>query len=396
MLKNVRDNEAQERASKDAAMEQVAREKQLLRENVFAKAEKHGEVIGTSSKCMRDIEDAALQTDNSLALLRQERALAFASLQVCKRRIQLRDRRPKSELVQDAVSDALDREKKMLETSREDFLQMEDDGRKISEDLLKTRAHLSQDTGERRLVMKHDQQSLKPHVNNPHSQVEPRQPPSVCDGQSRTMLDETFKLLERASQHRQKTNALVLRVKDDSKKAVINTEDCLEKRTDELAALEKTLKEHMTSAESAISIAERSLDKSDKRLEPNDTAKKEKLARDRQMLDHLKKHKAQLHAEIQNKFIALEIDNMCRRVTPVKACHTPQPLNHSSSAPNLMTAAGSNNMGNMKSNSMGNKVKSSSTLSPKVEKGATHGGKFSPASSSLKSSANAQMATAKR
>jgi hypothetical protein len=307
---------------------------------------------------MRNIEDATLQTDNSLSLLKQERALAFASLQVCKRRLQLREKRPTTELVQDAVADALDSEKKLLETSREEFLQMEDDGKKIAEELRRMRAHLSQDTGERRLVMKHDQQSLKPHLNNPIPGVEQRQPPSISEDESRKMLSQTFRLLERSSQHRQKTDALVKRIKEDSRTAVAKTEDCFEKHVDNLAVLEKELTQHMKEAETAISVSERSLDKSNKRLDPDDSTKKEKLLRDQRLLDALRKHKAVLHDEIQKKFLALEIDNKCRRVTPIKACEITQEelnamvssssssaaLRSSNSSPSLLAAAGNSNV----------------------------------------------------
>jgi hypothetical protein len=356
MMKNVRSNEAVERASKNAAMEQTAREKQQLRDSVFAKAAAHGDVIGTSSKCMRDIEDGVLQTENSLALLRQNRALGFAALQVCRRRIQLRDRRPPAELVKDYVAIALDSEKKLLETAREDFLQMEQEGKKIVEDLSSMRAFLSADTGTRRLVMKKDQQTLRPHMQPP---IELQRPaPEVKEADSRSLLEDSFTLVDRSNKHREKSLAHVARIKHDSQMAVTRTEDCLEKRADELTVLERELRQSQTDTDNAISVAERSLDKSTKRLDPTDLGKKEKLIRDKALLDQLKAHKATLHCDIHNKFIALEIDNMCRRVTPIKACepnlldsqNANQKSNHpasaglasSASAPSLLSTAGSN------------------------------------------------------
>jgi hypothetical protein len=264
------------------------------------------------------------------------------------------------------VADALDSEKTLLETSRDEFLQMEDDGRKIGEELRRMRAHLSADTGERRLVMKHDQQSLKPQVNTQVQGVEQRQPPSISEDESRKMLDETFRLLGRSSQHRQKTGALVKRIKEDSRVALVKVDECLEKHVDHLTVLEKELTQHMKDCETAISVSERSLDKSQKRMDPDDTSKKEKLTRDGRLLDQLRKHKAILHSEIQNKFLALQIDNSCRRVTPVKACEITQDelnamvnkpnsnlaLRNSSSSPSLLQTAGTSNV-NFKSPSFG-------------------------------------------
>lgn len=354
MMKQVRLNEEVERASKDAAMEQTARAAQNTRNNVFAKAAAHGEVITTSSQCMREIEDGTLQTENSLAILKQNRALAFAALQVCKRRTQLRNRRPKTELVKDYVSIALNSEQKLLEAAREEFLQLEEEGKQLHTDLADKRLYLSADTGSRRLAMKQDQHLLRPHLAPPPDQQRPV--PEVNQANSKGLLQDTFQLIERFHRHRERTIQAVARIKDDSREAVLRTESCLERRTDELTATGSVLKQHMNDAESAISVAERSLDKSTKRLDPTDSAKKEKLMHDRALLEQLKNHKATLHSEIQNKFIALEIDNMCRRVTPIKACEpnlldaeSPPSnrksslggeLRNSASAPNLLSTAG--------------------------------------------------------
>lgn len=350
VLKQVQDNEAAERASKDAAMEQVAREKAALRAAVFAKAAAHGEVISCSSKNMSEIEDGILTCANSLALLKQERALAFSAMQVCRRRLQLRDRRPKSELIKDAVADACEAEVVLLEAAREEFLKLEDLGKSISEELSRARAFLSQDTGARRLVMKQDKMTLVPHLAPPPEMQRPA--PEIKEAESKSLLEDTFRLLDRTARHRQKSMDTVARIKEEARQANIKTEECLEKRADELQAVSKKLKEHMTEADAAISTAERSLERSDKRLDPNDDAKREKLMRDKALLEQLRSHKATLHTEIQNKFIALEIDNMCRRVTPVKACEPKlldtqavmppisRHLSSSASAPSLGSSGG--------------------------------------------------------
>jgi len=357
MLLQVRTNEEGERASKDAGMEQAAREKQQLKDAVFAKAAAHGNIIRTSSDCVWNIEDGVLNTDNSVSLLKQNRALGFASLQVCKRRTQLRSRRPGPEQIKDYVAIALDSEQKLLEAARDEYLQLEAEGKKISEALTSMRNFLSADTGSRRLVMKKDAQTLRPHLAPPPEMQRPA--PDIKESDSRTLLEDTFNLLDRSNKHREKTIEVVARIKEDSRTAVVRTESCLEKRTDELNALEKELKKHMTECEAAISVSQRSLEKSTKRLDPTDASKKEKLKRDMALLDQLKGHKDKLHHEIQNKFIALEIDNMCRRVTPVKACEpslldaqnaatagssrntSAGQLSGSASAPNLFSTVGS-------------------------------------------------------
>merc|ERR1719506_1602964 len=317
MLKQVRTNEAIERASKNAAMEQAAREKQQIRDAVFAKAADHMGVISTSFTCIRNIEDGILETDNSLALLRQNRALAFAALQVCKRRITLRNRRPEPELVKDNVTTALESEQRLLEEAREEFFQWEDKGTAISKDLAKMRAELSADTGSRRLLMAQDQHELRPHMNLADKR---REHPEINEKDSEKRLKDTFRLLHRSNKYREESLDFVERIKSESRAAFSKTEECLEKRTEELTAVKKKLEAHMNEADQAISVSERSLDRSEKRADPKDVDKKDKLDSDRALLRELKAHKAKLQEEIQNKFLALEIDNHCRRVTPIKAC----------------------------------------------------------------------------
>merc|ERR1712070_660673 len=264
----------------------------------------------------------------------------------------------------DHVTLALDSEQKLLEAARAEYLQMEDEGKKLREELMDKRAVMSQDTGARRLVMKKDAQSLKPHLQPPPELQ--RDPPHICEDSSAERRQETFQLLHRTTRHRDKSLLLIERIKADSKAALTRTEDCLEKRTDELAALERELKSHMAECDTAISVAGRSIERSSKRADPTDLEKKEKLMRDEALLHKLKEHKNMLHTDIQNKFIELEIDNKCRRVTPVKACDPEhldkqnaqanqqgQGLRNSASAPSLLSAAGTSNVTGTKLPSLG-------------------------------------------
>jgi len=308
-------------------------------------------------------------------------------------------------MIKDYVTIALESEQKLLEAARDEFLQMEAEGKKVHEDLTTMRLFLSQDTGSRRLCMKKDAQSLRPHLEPPADKQRP--PPEINEEASKTMLEDTFQLLERSNKHRERTIAAVARIKEDSRAAVVRTEGCLEKRTDELTALEKELKVHMNDCESAIQVSERSLEKSNKRLDPSDAAKKEKLIRDAAALEQLKKHKDKLHAEIQNKFIALEIDNMCRRVTPIKACEpslldannaqgnqraqSSPGLGNSASSPSLLAAAGTSNVGGRKLPSLGGTVDTYSR-----DKFASNSPKFGATLGSSASAGNLAAAKVKR
>merc|ERR1719330_717298 len=54
-------------------------------------------------------------------------------------------------------------------------------------------------------------------------------------------------------------------------------------------------------------------------MDPSDKARQEKLQADLQALESLRTAKKGLQEDIRNKLVALDIDNLCRRVTPAKA-----------------------------------------------------------------------------
>merc|ERR1740123_1434846 len=93
----------------------------------------------------------------------------------------------------------------------------------------------------------------------------------------------------------------------------------MQKRTVDLSQKKRILESSQLDVEAAINAAERSLDKLSKRMDPNDKARQDKLKQDRDALDLLRSSQKQLKGEIRSKYAALEIDNLCRRVTPAKA-----------------------------------------------------------------------------
>lgn len=256
---------------------------------------------------------------------------------------------PVSEQFKDKLADALTDEKKMLETARKDLFALEEEGKKIIDDLTQKRIFLSRDTGERRLHMMHDLSSLKPVISlAPDSKAatntstsgacgstdapqapsspkhEPPPPPTEeekkkAEAASKALIESTMELLERCANHRQKTMELVIKSRQDRDRALLRTDDCLARRCTELSDMKKQLEKHALDVEAAISRAERSLERTERRLLPGDKAGAEKLAADKQLLAQLHDARKKLAEDIRTKFAALEIDNMCRRVTPAKA-----------------------------------------------------------------------------
>jgi len=350
MLNRVRQNEIAEAENKQASEEAAQREKMHKKKTVFSKAKVHEGVIDTSFKCMQDIEDTILQMEDTLTRLRHVRMAGFAAMEVAKARIVIREKRPPAEHFKDNLTDALDKENNSHENWRGQIFGLEDAGRKIVEDLNSMRTYLSRDTGERRLEMAHDMSSLKPDLRvseakektdgtmieappaaegevAPPPAPEPAAPPpaegEAAGGEKKIdpkmLITETRAALDRSRAFKGKSWTLIEKINRESKILNIRTEDCLARRCTELAELKKNLEAHALDVEAATVTAERSLARTEKRLDPRDPNRTAKLQQDKATLDKLRECRRVLQEEIRNKFAALEIDNMCRRVTAAKA-----------------------------------------------------------------------------
>eukprot|EP00933_Yihiella_yeosuensis_P022980 TRINITY_DN17968_c1_g1_i1.p1 TRINITY_DN17968_c1_g1~~TRINITY_DN17968_c1_g1_i1.p1 ORF type:complete len:483 (-),score=143.24 TRINITY_DN17968_c1_g1_i1:540-1988(-) len=381
----LRKNEIAEAASKNASLEEAQREKEAAKAKVYNQAKCHEQVISTSFKCMQDIEDCILQTEDSISKVTHERYKGFASLQVCERRQELRTKRPPAETFQDALTHALAAEKSLLEAQRKELFDLQAQGKEIIKDMESARGFLSRDTGERRVAMNHDISSLKPQISAPGpspktprnddnqvpdsneapaspkaaeaaSQKSPEekaaeqaaalaeankkaaQEQKAAEAASQKLIGETLALLDRCAKHREKCLALVQKCRTERERALLKTEDCMARRTSELAEIKRNLEKHVLDIEASILKAERALDRTGKRLNPNEKEKVAKYNADKQLLDKLRLVREQLSEDVRHKFAALEIDNMCRRVTAAKASESKlkeATLSRSTSAPGL-------------------------------------------------------------
>lgn len=393
MLRVVRKNEITESENKAMAMEASNREKEEKKNKVMVQAAQHEKVINTSFQCMKDIEDVILQTEDSLSKLVKERYRGYAFLQVCERRQELREkRRPPSEIFKDNLSDALAAERSLLEKYRAELLELEKQGKSIVEELRDKRTFLCRDIGERRLKIMADLKTLneellieippptkaktkKPEADKQEeAQADPNAPPpeapaapasptakeppkelspedqKAAEAASQALLKDTLQLLEKCANHRTKSMETVFKAKTDTDTVNHRTENCLSRKCTELAEMKKSLEKHALDVEAAIATAERSLDKTEKRLDKKNSKQVEKLAADQAMLKQLRDVRAKLGEDLRNKFAALEVDNLCRRVTAAKASEAKMKatMQRSNSAPGFRKGEGS-----PKSNDMG-------------------------------------------
>lgn len=388
MLTRCRNNEIEETKNKAAAQAASQRAQEEAKEKVFTKAVAHGKVIDTSFRCIQDIEDGTLQMEDSFTKMKHERMQGFAALQVCTRRIEIREKRSPEEKFHDHLSEALGCEKKVLEGLRSEIFNMEAEAKTLIDEMKDKRRFLSQDTGERRLEMAKDLSSLKPEVSAAPSKkgkaadsAQPAEGEAAEGAEAQTLVDQakkavdeavgnnakakptdkaaekaaekpaekpaegakegegegaapakeaekveskalieaTQKLLERTAMLRFKSFTLIDKSKLESKKALMRTEEAMQRRTIEMAVKEKTLKTQLLDVDAAITTGERALERLKKRIDPNDKARLERLQADEQALGVLRSSKTTLQEEIRNKMQALDMDNLCRRVTPAKA-----------------------------------------------------------------------------
>lgn len=424
MLTRCRQNEIEEASNKAAAQEAILRQMEVAKKQVYSKAAAHGKVIDVSFRCMQDIEDATLQMEDTATKLKHERMQGFAALQVCTRRMELRSKRPLSETFNDSLSEALLNEKRLLEELRSEIFNLEGETKKAIDDMSVMRASLSQDTGVRRLEMAHDFSSLKPNLAPvaahetkqmddangrpaspdreaaaPLTVVEALVPAKAAAGaaaegevegaaakedkkESKLLIEATQKLLQRGEKLRIRALALIDQAKQDSKRALNRTEEALSRRTAELHRNKKNLEAHMLDVEAAIATAVRSLDRLEKRIDQTDEKKREKLESDRKALKQLKESRVKLQEDIRSKFAALEIDNLCRRVTPAKADSAKRQtaMSRTSSAPTLRNAKKSelgssfNGMYDSKDDSMDGSTRAPSSIKHGPRPGTPPGG----------------------
>merc|ERR1712187_488027 len=116
----------------------------------------------------------------------------------------------------------------------------------------------------------------------------------------------------------------------------------LQDRILHLSKLKGGLEEDMKEISHVIEYAELELKRHEKKLEPNNKAQHEDMLASRRVLIELRNSKDELLADLRGKMKALEIDQSCRRTTPLSASETVRPrvtnankLAVSSSAPSL-------------------------------------------------------------
>jgi len=332
LLLNLRKNQVEEASKPDAGLDQVVREQKEKKEKVYTQAAKHMDVINTAADCVQNVERALTQTNDSIVQLTHELYKGQANNQINELRQELRNNRPTAENFKDSLSEALSSEHKILSSNRAELLALKEDGKDIVSKLREQRSVLSAHTGERRVGMLRDIGTLNEKVtmvpegddenNSPkakkHAGPVIRDVPTL-DSEGDSVIKACLQLLDRYNTHRGKTLETTERCFGKREEAKSRTEETLVKRVEQMSNRREDLEKQLRDVKAAIVKGERELESSYRRLSPADTAKKEKLTADSELLDKLKGVRDKLAEDVKNKVTALEIDNTCKRINAAKA-----------------------------------------------------------------------------
>merc|ERR1712176_33371 len=78
----------------------------------------------------------------------------------------------------------------------------------------------------------------------------------------------------------------------------------------------KAMRTHVTDADFALMVAERTLERSVRKLDPDDAAALSKFAASKGMVEELRSTRRDLSEDLWRKTVGLNIDEACRKVTP--------------------------------------------------------------------------------
>lgn len=323
MRRRLKQYEDNEQATKALAMDFTEAEKQRNKEKALGRIEAHRSAVDESASLIQRIAAALGRLDDTAIKLKKERYERCTQLQVCQRRLKLRDGRPAPERVKDCLTLELEKEQENLLGIRAELLQRETGTRTQREKLAELRTQLSADTGSRRLQIEHETHFLKPTVLE---SMKPKEDPKDQDAGAR----EAAKRRENLSKIANRMLGTVQSFCDSSFQALhasqLAAAEMTEqitltfaKRADELSTVRTGIEADLTSLSQTIDKAEVDLDKYTRRLDPADKEKGAIIASHKQLLRELKTTKEELVEDLHNKIKAKDCDDACLRVRPMNA-----------------------------------------------------------------------------
>jgi hypothetical protein len=241
------------------------------------------------------MEDTTRQTGECLFQMQRAHRSKWAPLNVCERRLELRDGRPLQELVRDHFQEALEHERQTLIEARQELADQIQGTKEMLSSLEAMKQECIEDMQHKRHAMRIDRSCLnpdKPHGKEPDRFFLPALPevvnytlpPSPKDtahgtgvqheqsrqGGARTLISRAVRLEENAMRLCNENDAAMLHCKRECSRANAATCVAMDRRTQDVAKLKTQLEGAIQETDATIAEAERSLQKTKKKLDAHE------------------------------------------------------------------------------------------------------------------------------
>mmetsp|Transcript_79252 Transcript_79252/g.256550 ORF Transcript_79252/g.256550 Transcript_79252/m.256550 type:complete len:514 (+) Transcript_79252:114-1655(+) len=260
-------------------------------------------IVGTEDmvKALDDrvesVEDTMRQVGECLFQLQRAHRSKWSPLNVCERRLQLRDARPVQELIRDACQEALERERQTLIESRQELADQIDSMKEMLISLDKVKGDLVEDMQHKRHALRIDRFCLSPKKPVSARQIQDRLvlpalqevvhyglPPSPKDtevgtGQqheevrqltAKELIAKAVQCEEEAMRLCNESDAVMIHTKRECTRASNQAQAELTRRVDETCQLKRQLEAQIHEMDQAITQTELSLAKTKKKLESHE------------------------------------------------------------------------------------------------------------------------------
>lgn len=241
------------------------------------------------------IEDTARQTRENLFQLKRAYRAKWSPLNVCERRLELRDSRPLQELVQDPLQETLEEERQTIVESRQELQDQIQSTKAMVNSLEEMKAHLMEDLRHKRHALRIDRCCLHPsrvqdsegdnfflpalaevpNYSLPPSPKGEKRGTGVTHEDNRLqntklLITRAVRLEEKAMRLANENDSAMLNTKRECDRSSAATQAALSRRIHETGELRLQLEASLMETEKTIEATERSLHKTKKQLDANE------------------------------------------------------------------------------------------------------------------------------
>jgi len=246
---------------------------------------------------IESVEDTMRQVGECLFQLQRAFRSKWATLNVCERRLQLRDARPQQELIRDACQEALEQERQTLIESRQELADQGDSMKEMLIALDKVKRELVEDMQHKRHALRIDRSCLDTKKPVSARQLQERlvlpalqevvhygSPPSPKDTETgsghhhedsrqvtaKELIAKAVQCEEDAMRLCNESDAVMIHTKRECTRACTQAQTELARRVDETHQLKRQLEAHIHEVDETITQTELSLAKTKKKIDSHD------------------------------------------------------------------------------------------------------------------------------